>query len=251
MMKSIDSMARLLVSRFLDVLYPPACELCGVVLRDGRSLCNDCDAGLPRLAEPFCGHCGQPFSGKTEGSRICPNCDDRHLGFNFARPVLLRTDETMSMVHALKYGRQRYLGRELGRLVAEAFDDPRLEPALDGRWPVIPVPLHRARQRHRHFNQAEEIAREMARHTGHPVCLALRRVRATPTQTTLHRKERFDNLRDAFELTRAGRRLLASRPAGAVVVDDVLTTGSTLGTCARLLRDAGIPVVVAIALVRG
>ncbi len=237
--------------RALDLLYPACCGLCEEPLRAGRALCDRCDAGLPRLDEPFCDHCGQPFFGLLDGMVECPNCEGRSLGFDFARPVLRRCDESMALIHQLKYQRRVYMARELGRLAAEAFCDERLAWALHERWPLVPVPLHRARQYHREFNQAAEIARAMRDLTGLPVCHALKRVRATRTQTALHRGERFANLKGAFELTRAGRRLAAAKPPGVIVLDDVLTTGSTLGTCALALKRAGCRKVTAVAVVRG
>lgn len=237
--------------QLLDVLYPSRCALCDASLRGGRALCDDCDAGLPRLDDPFCWHCGQPFFGVVDGDVECPNCQGHSLGFDFARPVLRRCDEAMDLVHQLKYQRRVHVAHELGRLAVEVLDDPRFRNARAERWVVVPVPLHRARQYQREFNQSAEIARALSAATGLPVRHALRRVRATQTQTALHRKERFANLKGAFELTRDGKRLAAMRPAGVILLDDVLTTGSTLGTCARVLKRAGCRVVAAVAVVRG
>lgn len=250
-LRKIERIAAGVFGPLLDVLYPPCCELCEVPLRGGRALCDGCAGGLPRLDEPFCSQCGQPFFGVLDGGVECPNCNGVKLGFKFARPVLRRCDESMELVHRLKYQRQGHVARELGKIAAEALDDPRFERAVAERWPIVPVPLHRARQYHRQFNQAAEIARAMRSATGLPVCHALWRVKATQTQTALHRKERFANLKGAFELTRAGIRLAEARPAGVILLDDVLTTGSTLGTCARVLRKAGCAKVVAVAVVRG
>lgn len=250
-MNMMDWIGKNVARRLLDVLYPPCCELCEVPMQGARSLCGDCDGGLPRLEEPFCSHCGQPFFGLLDGGIECPNCHGRKLGFKFARPVLRRCEESMELVHRLKYGRRAYLAGELGRIAAEALEDPRFARARAEGWPIVPVPLHRLRLYHRQFNQAAEIARGMARLSGLPVCDALRRVRATSTQTALHRKQRFENLKGAFELTRAGRRLAATRPPGVILLDDVLTTGSTLGTCARVLRKGGCRMVAAVAVVRG
>ena len=104
---------------------------------------------------------------------------------------------------------------------------------LDGAVCVIPVPLHPSRRRQRGFNQAADLAR----HLGLPVVPALRRVRATATQTGLPAAQRHRNVRDAFAVTRAARGL-----AGTVVVlvDDVSTTGATLEACARVLKEAGV-----------
>jgi ComF family protein len=237
--------------RLLDLLYPPRCGLCEVGLSGGRSLCGECAEALPRLSEPFCESCGEVFPGQIERSFSCPNCSDLEFAFEFARPAMMRDEQTLGLIHRLKYRKEIHLAAELGRLAADAFQDPRLAPAIDGSWPLVPVPLHRSRLRQRHFNQVAEISRALACETGLPLVHALRRTRNTATQTLLSRKQRMDNLRGAFEITRAGRRSLARCAAGAVVVDDVLTTGSTVHECARVLRRQGFRRVFVITVMRG
>ena len=238
-------------ARALDLLYPPVCTLCAANLSHGRALCDACGDDLPRLAEPFCQSCGEMFSGQIDGPFDCPNCNDLSFAFEFARPAMVRDDRTLDLIHRLKYGREIHLAAELGCLARESFADPRLAPALDGSWPLIPVPLHRERMRHRHFNQAEEISHALARHTGLPVLKALRRTRQTETQTLLSRKQRMENLRGAFVMTRAGLRWTGASPQGAVLIDDVLTTGSTVNECAKTLRGAGFRKVFVVTVMRG
>jgi len=230
----------------LDALYPGVCELCGESVDAGGSLCGPCGEGLPRLAEPFCEVCGEGFDGRIDASIECLNCRGRRFAFEFARPALRRSEGAMRLVREFKYGRRLELGRELGRLAADAFADPRLEQARSGGWPLVPVPLHRRREAWRQFNQAGEIARELGRVLGLPCRDELRRVRATVTQTRLSRRERQRNLRGAFRLARG------DRPGpGAVLVDDVFTTGSTVDECARVLRSGGIQKVVVVTAMRG
>lgn len=238
-------------SRALDLLYPPLCAVCREPLTDGRALCEPCDADLPRLTAPFCDICGESFQGAIEDRFSCPNCNNLPLSFTFARPATMRDERTLEMIHRLKYGRKLHLAKDLGRLAAGAFADVRLAPALTGNWPLVPVPLHRGRFQHRHFNQAEEIANALARHVGLPVVRALGRVRATEHQTALSRAERMENLRGAFALTRAGRHHLDRDSAGAILVDDVLTTGSTVNECAKTLRRAGFRDICVVTVMRG
>jgi ComF family protein len=238
--------------RILDLLYPPACALCGVNLSHGRALCDECDGDLPRLEKPFCQACGEAYPGIIDGPFDCPNCQDLKFFFDFARPATVRDDRTLDLVHRLKYGREIHLARELGRLACESFAaDERLAPALDGGWPLVPVPLHRKRLRHRHFNQAAEISLALAKRCGLPVLDALHRTRQTETQTALNRKQRMENLRGAFEITRRGRRWIEKSPHGAVLIDDVLTTGSTVNECAKTLRRAGFKNVFVVTVMRG
>jgi competence protein ComFC len=242
---------RKLADRLLDLLYPPVCAVCEAALRGGRSLCDSCDASLPRLSEPFCTSCGERYEGAIEGAFECPNCSDLTFSFEFARPALLWDERAREMIHRLKYGRELHLAGELGRLAAEAFVDPRLAVPLENRWPLVPVPLHRKRLQQRHFNQAEEIARALGKLTNQPVVRMLKRDRATQTQTRLSRAERLKNLKGAFSLTRCGRRFVGENPAGAILIDDVFTTGSTVDACAKALRKAGFRRVVVVTVMRG
>ena len=130
------------------------------------------------------------------------------------------------VVHALKYERRRSVARTLAARMTDAGSD-----VLDGADLVVPVPLHAVRRYVRGFNQAAELAR----HLGVPCAHALKRTRATTTQTDLPESERFRNVHDAFTLRRGAQ--VAGRII--VVVDDVSTTGATLDACARVLLAAG------------
>jgi len=250
-MRKEDSRWSKLFARLLDLVYTPQCALCGEVLKYGRSLCDGCAGELPRLTPPFCAKCAEPFHGRIEGEFQCHNCGELAFAFEFARPAMLRDERTRELVHQLKYGRAIHLAEELGRLAAEAFTDERLQPALAAQWPLVPVPLHRSRFQHRNFNQAAEIARVVAQLTGLPLLAALARIRRTDTQALLGRKERLKNLHGAFALTSAGRRHLDTSAAGAILIDDVLTTGSTVEACASTLRRAGFEAVLVVTVMRG
>jgi ComF family protein len=132
------------------------------------------------------------------------------------------------VLHALKYGKRRSVARPVGRLMAQAG-----EAVLQGTDFLVPVPLHFARHYRRGFNQAFELAK----HVGLPAVNALRRRRATATQTDLPEAQRHRNVQDAFVVRRSARAALES--AVVVVVDDVSTTGATIDACARVLMAAG------------
>jgi ComF family protein len=145
----------------------------------------------------------------------------------------------------LKYGHQGYWSRVLQRWLLEGVDPLLNHSDADV---VLPVPLHPVRERERGFNQAWLLADALARSWRIPTHRrALIRVRQTETQTHLDREERMANLRGAFAVRRpdavAGRRVL--------LMDDVLTTGSTASECARILREAGARSVLVLTLARG
>ena len=239
-------------SKVLDLVYPGICHGCGDGVAGNRSLCGACHDELPSLREPYCQSCGEEFEGKIEGPFECPNCRDLDFSFAFARPALPNHPVVLEMIHDLKYGRRIEIAGELGRLAGRSFaDDPRLAVALSEGWPLVPVPLHRRRRLWRYFNQAEEIARSLGGATGLPLCRALLRTRSTSSQTRLSRAQRLKNLKGAFALSKEGAAFAAGKPAGAVVVDDVFTTGATTDECARLLRRSGVQKVVVVTVMRG
>ncbi|QTN33104.1 ComF family protein [Akkermansiaceae bacterium] len=240
---------------FLDWVYPPVCALCGDGLSQGSALCGDCREGLPRVSPPCCETCSEPFQGQIDGAFSCPNCSGLSFHFEFARAAMDRSEGTLELVHRLKYGREIHLAGELGRLACAAFSsDRRLAVALEERWPLVPVPLHRMRQMERQFNQAEEISRAISMETGLRVMRLLKRVRKTETQTRLSRRQRMENLKGAFAIRRAWWRkdpvALLDAP-GLILVDDVFTTGSTVDECAKVLRKAGARRVVVVTVMRG
>lgn len=239
----------------LDWIYPPGCALCGDGLAQGNALCESCCGGMPRIAPPFCDTCGEHFKGQIDGDFSCPNCNGISFHFEFARAAMDRSHNVLELIHRLKYGREIHLAGDLGRLACSAFPaDRRLGIALDEKWPLVPVPLHRMRQMERQFNQAEEISRAISIETGLPVMRLLKRVRRTDTQTRLSRRQRMENLKGAFAIRKTWwmQNPAASLEApGVILVDDVFTTGSTVDACAKVLRKAGVKRIAVLTVMRG
>ncbi len=127
----------------------------------------------------------------------------------------------------------------------ETLDDARITAIPVEAF--VPVPLHKLREREREFNQAAVLAELVAARAGVPILHCLERVRYTTTQTRHDRSERMENLRNAFELSESGD--VSGRHL--VLVDDVLTTGSTVDECARVLMNAGAASIRAITVARG
>lgn len=239
------------ITHTLDFIYPTQCELCHTPLDHGSYLCDTCNSTLPRIIEPFCSHCGEMFEGNISDSFTCPNCTDLNYDFAFCRPVLPSSDPARQLIHSLKYGHSIHLAADLARIASEAFTDPRLHEALTSRWTIVPVPLHWIRQQTRHYNQSAEIARHLARILDLPYCDALKRIRATTTQTALSRRQRLKNLKGAFTLSSSGKKWGLTAPTGVILIDDVFTTGATSQECSSILRKNGIENRVVVTVMRG
>ncbi len=244
-------------SALLDLVYPRHCEICQKSLESERQgaarwLCNECLDKLPRIEAPFCKICGEPYEGSMTGEFQCGNCADLKLHFEFAVSTCRARDAVRLLVHRFKYQRRLDLRGVLASLLAEVLDDPRLAVLDRTMWTLVPVPLHHARERERQFNQAWELCRELSRSTGFPALKGLRRVRPTTAQASLSRHQRIENLRGAFAMDRSVLKKNALRGGSVLLVDDVLTTGSTTSECARILRrEGGVEKVVVITVARG
>lgn len=215
-------------------------------------LCPTCLENLPRLEPPFCQRCGEGFTGEVPEHFECRSCHGRLFAFDFARAAFHSRGGVRELVHRLKYDGELWLAPTLGRLMALCLRGPIADPRLreEPKWVLVPVPLHARRLREREFNQAEELAVGLAQATGLPLARALCRHRHTAQQALLNQTERLRNLRNSFSLRRSAA--LTLRDEAVLLIDDVLTTGSTAQKCAQLLRsEAGARRVAVLTLARG
>jgi competence protein ComFC len=222
-----------LIREVASLVYPPTCTICSSSVGLREYLCPDCEAKLVRIVPPFCATCSEPFDGAITTTFSCANCAHRVLHFDAAVSAYRSRGIARHVILNFKYGRQIHLRHLVGRWLLAAFDDSRLrERRFDM---IVPVPLHPARQRQRGFNQAALLAERLGPHLGVAVRPVLQRVRFTTTQTAFDRAERIQNLRHAFRL----RKNADVRKLDVLLIDDVLTTGSTLSECARVLKKSG------------
>ena len=210
-----------------DLLFPRRCVICEEVLSTGeKDICLECFSSLPLT---------------YHWDIVQNNAFERmaaHLEIEAAASLFLFSDSSdyPRLMYGIKYGGRRKLGYRLGYMLGR-----RLAPSAEisgsgfsGIGVVAPVPLHPLRMWSRGYNQAGEIARGVADALGVPYEEHLfKRVKLTRTQTRLSGRKKATNVKGAFRLVeKAASRLSASGVAKILVVDDVMTSGSTLSECA-------------------
>jgi competence protein ComFC len=176
---------RAAVRAFLSLIYPPCCEGCGKAVEHPHYLCAHCAGGAVRIEPPFCEVCSEPFRGAIGGTFTCANCSGRDYRFTCAVSRYSGEGVVRDFIHRFKYFREYHLRHPLAAWAAEALDDPRIRAQkVDA---LVPVPLFRARERGREFNQAEVIARMVGRQACLPVSDCLLRTRNTTSQVAYAR----------------------------------------------------------------
>ncbi|MCL4390241.1 MAG: ComF family protein [Patescibacteria group bacterium] len=220
-----------MLSFLLDIIYPRKCVSCG---KWGKFICESCRSKIDYFSLPVCPYC-ENFSpaGLTH-----PVCRPR-FGLDGMFVLGHHRGPLRQALLAMKYKGNHWLAQELAQLVLKNYPD---KFAFDY---LVPVPLSRARQRQRGFNQAEKLAWELK---FKPVANILKRVRDTKPQFDLKFNERKKNVKDAFALS-SHQPLVTSH--SLCLVDDVATTGATLFECAKVLKRAGAKSVFAICVARG
>jgi ComF family protein len=211
----------------LDLLLPPRCAGCG---RVGALLCAACVARLEapsRADDRFVA----PDAGLVLGEALVLGL----AAFAYAGPM-------RRALAALKYTGASRLAPPLAGASLPALKSL---TAVSGPAALVPVPIHLERQRERGYNQAELIAKELARLTGLRSASVLHRVKPTTKQHRLDRAARLANLRGAFALNDD-----VHLPKAAILVDDIITTTATLEACASVLREAGCRAVYGFAVAR-
>lgn len=221
-----------------DLAFPPACLACAAPLDAAQVFCPACAAQMEPLG-PACPRCGRPARGKACACQMDPPPYDRAVALAVYGGPLRRA------LHQFKYGHRLALGHGLGRVMVQGA--PR--DLLAQTDLLLPVPLHPWRMFKRGFNQSLLLARALSQDRGLPLLRdGLRRTRHTRPQVGLKRHERAGNVAGAFAVRDARAELLRGRRV--LLVDDVFTSGATVGECARVLKQAGAASVMVLTLAR-
>lgn len=232
----MDAQTKPWVRGLAGVLFPPVCVHCQGLVEDSdlAHVCGSCARQIEFVQAPHCSTCGHPFYGELAGERMCPHCVGLIPAYREGRTAVLLKGPIRALVHELKYHRGLQVLEDMEAIFRRS---DRLCDFVRGAV-LVPVPLHPRKQRERGYNQSALLAEHLARAAGGATTIAslLRRVVDTQSQTYHDRRMRLANLKNAFALA---RRATITAGQHYILVDDVFTTGSTLNSCARVLREAG------------
>lgn len=229
------------LSRFIELVYPPRCIGCGEFLsahahdtgRESSSLCGRCFADLRKISPPLCPVCGRPFVSRSIESHVCGECAERPPFYESRSAPYLYEGALRKAIHHFKYQGKSGYAPFLGQLLAD-FALARVGKRQDSI--TVPVPLHPKRLRERGYNQSLLLAKPVSVALQIPLdYLSLVRKRWSPPQTGLGKRQRRKNVTKAFDVVN-NERVKGKR---VLLIDDVATTGHTLNECSRALRRAG------------
>ncbi|MBU0663683.1 MAG: ComF family protein [Proteobacteria bacterium] len=220
----------------MELIYPSRCYCCQIGLtRRGQVICADCLSKVHYLQSPLCSCCGREFPDSSGGDHLCGFCLRQLPVYDRARSVVRYEDPVSHLLHRLKYAADTSTLPVLTQVI-EPFVHDLAQEFQSANDRIVPVPLFPARVKKRGLNQSLLLARIFFPKAGDALLVdSMIRTRDTPPQTTLDGDARRKNLRAAFAVRNPdaiqGRRIF--------LVDDVLTTGTTVTECGRALLSAG------------
>jgi len=217
------------------IFFPSFCKLCSSLLKvpGERVVCFSCLETLRPFRSPYCFCCGRFFGAESQ-PHLCLNCLEKEPPFSRHRSCARYSGKLKDLILLYKYRKYRVLGKDLARFAFTALGKE--EDLWWGVEAVVPIPLHPKREKKRGFNQAQVLARELARLKGLGLLeKQLVKVKNVPPQTSIEREEREKNVQGAFQVVK--RKTIEGKIL--LLIDDVYTTGSTIRECSAVLREAG------------
>lgn len=220
---------------FLDLVFPLhiKCIFCSneIPEKNVYDSCPKCLGSLPFITKNFCLRCGSQLLDEAEG--VCFNCKSTNFNFDSARSVFQYKNQVVNAIHLFKYSSAKYLAEPFAYFLFNKFE--LLKWNIDF---VSFVPIHPNREKTRGYNQAYEIAKMFCSLTNLPLISLFSREIDSPSQTELTRKQRTENIKNAFKFVKP--KDISVQDKNILIIDDVYTTGATTNALATLLKNAKV-----------
>ncbi len=227
----------------IDVILPPRCLICGKSIHTNNGLCSNCFAKINFISSPYCLHCGRPLPLLNDEQHYCASCLSGKNDFRLCRSAVKYDEYSKKLILDFKFSDCLENKTLLVNWLFLAGQDIFKE----GIDLIIPVPLHYTRLFKRKYNQSAVLASGLSALTGISVNYkSLQKVKHTAPQISCSGRQRLKNVKKAFEVVRAED----IKDKRIVLIDDVFTTGATLGECSKALKKAGAKSVDALTIAR-
>ena len=231
------------LQNIINLILPPRCLMCGKILADDNGLCEECFAKIKFISYPICYKCGAPLTAGSNTNHCAVCVSDNKNPFRFQRSMVYYDDNSRPLIVNFKFHDKTENSKFLARWLYSAGHDI-WEQGADV---LIPVPLHNARLRRRKYNQSALLCKDLSKFVNLPVdYTSLVRHKNTRPQVEFNGKERERNVKHAFKVCNKD----AIQNKRLVIIDDVMTTGSTIRECALELLKNGAQSVDVITIAR-
>lgn len=225
-----------IIEQIIDIIYPRRCPLCGKIITKKQGLaCEVCYKELRYIEEPRCKCCSKQLN--QEEKEYCYDCSRKEFSYDSGIALWNYTSVLKKSISDFKYHNRKEYSKFYGQEAIKSCGELLRELQLDA---LIPVPVHWTRYIERGYNQAEVIANEIGKPLSIPVMgnILVRR-KKTIAQKKLNNKEREKNLQGAFAISKENKEFV-KQLRRVMIVDDIYTTGSTINTCAKILKQEGV-----------
>jgi ComF family protein len=224
----------------VDYLFPYRCLKCFSYTQDENGLCSSCFAGLHFNAKPFCIICGKGFNIDIDQSNLCGPCTVKKPIYDQARFIIRYDEKSKGLIHSFKYNDKTILSKIFCKMLYTQYRE-----FIESSDIIVPIPMHKLKRLSRLYNQTQYLAKSLSDLSKiNMISDLLIKYKYTKPQTSLNQKARKKNINNSFLVNKKydikGKTIL--------IIDDVITTGSTISECAKILKKEGCRKVFVIAI---
>ena len=230
------------VSDLEEFLYPPLCQICENKIKESRIVCQRCFDRIYSVYRKQCKICGKPL----KRGNFCAKCRKNRPSFETIISCGSYVPPLSDIIKLYKFKNRPSLSAKLARKLYTTYNS---HVDIKNINYITWIPMRRAETRERGYNQSQLLAFEFSRISSLKSIDLLYKAKTIPSQTTLPYEKRINNVKSAYKIRKQALNLFKGNPEeGIILIDDVLTTGSTLNECAKKLKEAGFKKVIGLVL---